>query len=114
MNFANACPLVYLSLSSIEDRTCHYKGLASCKNIKLSCVLKMWHLARMIDSGTIYLLDISGRGAARAEDAQGTPTQSHISPGILVYEDKHVRADTLVSWAACWSALRVESLEVRV
>ena len=31
--------------------------------------------------------DLSGRGAARAEDAQGTPTQSHISPSILVYED---------------------------
>jgi len=27
-----------------------------------------------------------GRGTARAEDAQGTPTQSHISPSILVYE----------------------------
>ena len=26
------------------------------------------------------------RGAARAEDAQGTPTQSHIAPSILVYE----------------------------
>ena len=25
----------------------------------------------------------SGRGSARAEDAQGTPTQSHISPSIL-------------------------------
>ena len=31
--------------------------------------------------------DLSGRGAVRAEDAQGTPTQSHISPSILVYED---------------------------
>jgi len=30
----------------------------------------------------------SGRGTARAEDAQGTPTQIHISPSILVYEDK--------------------------
>ena len=29
-----------------------------------------------------------GRGATRAEDAQGTPTQSHISPSILVYEEK--------------------------
>jgi hypothetical protein len=29
-----------------------------------------------------------GMGAARAEDAQGTPTQSHISPSILVYEEK--------------------------
>ena len=27
----------------------------------------------------------SGRGTTRAEDAQGTPTQSHISPSILVY-----------------------------
>ena len=27
---------------------------------------------------------------ARAEDAQGTPNQSHISPSILVYEDYHV------------------------
>jgi len=31
---------------------------------------------------------ISGRGATRAEDAQGTPTPSHLSPSILVYEDK--------------------------
>ena len=29
-----------------------------------------------------------GRGATRAEDAQGTSTQSHISPSILVYENK--------------------------
>ena len=38
----------------------------------------------------MHLIDlglVSGRGAARAEDAQGTPTQSHISPSILVYED---------------------------
>ena len=28
-----------------------------------------------------------GRGTTRAEDAQGTPTQSHTSPSILVYED---------------------------
>jgi len=39
-----------------------------------------------------YLCDLQGtidsvRGTARAEDAQGTPTQSHISPRILVYED---------------------------
>jgi len=29
----------------------------------------------------------AGRGAARAEDAQGTPAQSHISPSILGHED---------------------------
>ena len=31
-----------------------------------------------------------GRGAARAEEAQGTPTQIQGSPSILVYEDKLV------------------------
>ena len=31
---------------------------------------------------------LSGRGTTRAEDAQGTPSQSHVSPSILVYEDK--------------------------
>jgi len=34
---------------------------------------------------------LSGRGTTRAEDAQGTPTQSHISPSILVYEDESRR-----------------------
>jgi len=29
----------------------------------------------------------SGRDAVRAEDAQGTPPQSHISPSILVREE---------------------------
>ena len=29
-----------------------------------------------------------GRGTTRADDAHGTPTQSHISPSILVYEEK--------------------------
>ena len=33
-------------------------------------------------------MDLSGRGAASTEDAQGTPTQSHISPSILVYANK--------------------------
>jgi len=35
-----------------------------------------------------------GRGTTRAEDAQGTPTQSHISSSILVYEDNR-----------CWQRL---------
>jgi len=42
----------------------------------------------MIDSGrrgTTHSWDLSGRGAMRAEDAQGIPTQSHISPSILVH-----------------------------
>ena len=32
----------------------------------------------------------SGRGAATAEDAQGTPAQSHISPSVLIYEENIV------------------------
>jgi len=32
--------------------------------------------------------DLSGRGTTRAEDAQVTPTQSRVSPSILVYEEK--------------------------
>ena len=31
----------------------------------------------------------SGRGTTRAEDAQGTPTQSHVSPSILVFADHY-------------------------
>jgi hypothetical protein len=41
----------------------------------------------------------SGRGATRVEDAQGTPTQSHISPSILVHED-HISIPTLHSGAS--------------
>ena len=46
-------------------------------------------LARGSDSGLVG--SIAGRGAARAEDAQGTPTQSRISPSILVHEEKSPR-----------------------
>ena len=42
----------------------------------------------MIDSGLVG----SGRGTTGAEHAQGTPTQSHISPSLLVYEDDLRRA----------------------
>ena len=37
----------------------------------------------MIDSGLVG----SGRDTTRAEDAQETSTQSHISPSVLEYED---------------------------
>ena len=36
----------------------------------------------------VHSRDLSGRGAARAEDAQGTPTQRHISPSTLVDKDE--------------------------
>jgi hypothetical protein len=49
--------------------------------------LRLWYkpvnFGATIDSG---LVD-PGSGAARAEDAEGTPTQSHISPSVLVYQN---------------------------
>ena len=39
---------------------------------------------------------LSGRGTARARDAPGTPTQSHISLSIPVYKDKIRRTNGLV------------------
>jgi len=39
----------------------------------------VWCLVFSVEGG-------SRRGTTRAEDAQGTPTQSHISPSIIVYE----------------------------
>ena len=42
----------------------------------------------MIDSELVGSTDFSGRGTARAKDAPGTPTESHISPSILLYEDE--------------------------
>ena len=37
----------------------------------------------------IHLTSVNGLrvGAARAEDVQGTPTQSHVSQCILIYDD---------------------------
>ena len=41
----------------------------------------------LADSGLVGSTELHGRGAARAEDDHGTPTQSHISPSILAYGD---------------------------
>ena len=43
----------------------------------------------------------SGRGTTRAEDAQGTPSQSRISPSILVYEDNSGFSNQLVGVTSC-------------
>jgi len=50
----------------------------------------------------------AGRGTTRAKDAQGTPTQSHISTSILVYED-HPKAVVRDSSS---SSLLLSSLEL--
>ena len=48
----------------------------------------------------------SGRGSERAEDAQGTPTQNHMSPYIFLYtkKDSHItcrvrQSDHIPHWA---------------
>ena len=69
--------------------------------------LKPFFYKIVIDSGlvgsrltrrrTTNSWDLSGRGTMRAEDTHGTPTWSHISPSILVYEDKRGVAVASVS-----------------
>ena len=44
-------------------------------------------LTDKVTEARLELVIDSGLGTTRAEDAQGTPTQGHISPSILVYED---------------------------
>jgi len=46
--------------------------------------------SRLTRRGTTHSRDLSGRGAARAEVDRGKPTQSHISPSILVYEENRL------------------------
>ena len=41
-----------------------------------------------LEQNVTHSLDLSGRGFTRAEDARGTPIQSHTSLSILVYENK--------------------------
>jgi len=43
--------------------------------------------ALVFASQSYQVLIDAGRGTARAEDAQGTPTKSHIPPSMLVYKD---------------------------
>ena len=65
---------------------CRVEGLGcSVKEhpVLRSCFHLYWKLdtsPRMIDPGLLG----SGRGTTRAEDARGTPNQSHMSPSILV------------------------------
>ena len=35
------------------------------------------------------LIDLSGGGSTKAGDAQGSPSPSHLSPSMIVYEEKH-------------------------
>ena len=44
---------------------------------------------------------LAGRDTAGAEDAQGTPTQSHISSRVLVFEDR-LRTPTTLHKSTAW------------
>ena len=44
----------------------------------------------LIDPGLVDRIRV-GRGAAKAEDAQGTPTKCHMPPSILVCEEQRSR-----------------------
>jgi len=55
---------------------------------QLGGIALLWHSWNFT-----YARDLSGRGSTRAEDAQGTPTQSHISPNIQVNEDSGEASD---------------------
>ena len=61
----------------------------------------------LIDSGLVDSRDLSGRGAARPDDAQGTPTHSHISPRILLYEETLTALSIRPQWASQEILLRL-------
>jgi len=65
--------------------------------------------SKLTRRGTTHSRDLSGRSTTRAEDAQGTPTQSHISPSILVYEEN---LDGLVPGDNSSSSLLLSRLEL--
>ena len=55
--------------------------------------LRLGKSSRFTRRGTTHSRDLSRRDTTRAEDAQGTPTQSHISPSIISYEEQPCRGD---------------------
>ena len=68
-----------------EQRACRFHQEWNVYVQSIAAPQIVWWLK---DLGLLGSTDLSGRGTTIAEDAQGTPTQSHISPSILVYEDQ--------------------------
>ena len=72
-------------------------GLHLCKGRTIDCRVDMPHIRQSRPESGLGLQAKVVRGTTRAEDDQGTPTQSHISPktptqshiapSILIYED---------------------------
>ena len=48
--------------------------------------MRIWRFSSDIDSGLVVSTE-SRRGTTKAENAPEAPTQSHVSPSILVYEE---------------------------
>ena len=68
---------------------------------QLTSLRSQVHAAPDADSGGSRISGVmdSGRGGARAEHAQGSPTQSHVSPSRIVYEDNFILTLNLKSQA---------------
>jgi len=58
--------------------------------VRVSLAADAPHSASAPHDTSLSSLQFSGMGAARAEDAQGISTQSHISPSLLVYKDETI------------------------
>ena len=61
-------------------------GLPASQNLNLAITSLSVPFLLVIDSGLVGPTD--GSGTTRAENAPGTTTQSHISPSVLLCEDK--------------------------
>jgi len=87
----------------VSDLEAHLEGPVQPQVVRLDVLLLASDPISVVNRlelvGSTDLHSSHGRGAARAEDAQGTPTQSHISPRILVYEDNMWRI--LATLATC-------------
>ena len=87
VNFGEKCDLVFV----LVDKHLHLEACAvDCLDLRQ---LYPAPFGMSIDSGLVGSTDFhsshpQGKGAARAEHVKGTPTQSHIPPSILVYEEK--------------------------
>ena len=75
------------------------RGLTHCSQ---GCILDLLHSKNPSNFGAGKTVNLgavidAGLGTARAEDAQGTPTQSHVSLSILVYGGQDPGLTELVS-----------------
>ena len=75
-------PRSVLAFAEIRRRVVHTKIIEKEDSVEplRAGGLKAGGLRASSGGNTLHVLTDSGRGAAKSEDAQGTPTQSHTSP----------------------------------